>query len=75
MSRITVLDVKTRLQQALNALEQYNDEDTLPLESNTYFVNNREMFLGIRGYNGGYVPLSDIHEDVEIAQDEEEYDE
>lgn len=70
---ITVKDLKEKLQSVIDDLEQnYDDEQKIRMVSNTYFLGNANMFLGIAGYNGGYINLSDI--ETEEDEDEEECD-
>lgn len=70
---ITVKDLKEKLQNVIDDLEQnYDDEQKIRMVSNTYFLGNANMFLGIAGYNGGYLNLSDI--ETEEDEDEEECD-
>lgn len=76
MSNIKVKYLKGILQNAIDALEDLNDEDNIHLEPNTYFVRGANSFLGISGYDGGYLDLNRIEEAVEDnEEDEEECDE
>lgn len=74
MSKIKVEKLKSVLQSALNDLEKYDEKDTVELESNTYFLNGANYFLGISGYDGGYLDLRNIDDKIEFAEDEEEFD-
>ena len=66
---MTVAELKTKLQRALDNLDNYEDDQPVKMVSNTYFLGECRMFLGISGYEGGYINLSDpVDED-----DEEEY--
>ena len=67
-----VKDLKELLEQTLFQLEDYEDEDEVKMVSNTYFLNGAYHFIGIAGYNGGYISLDDIEI---IKEDEEEDDE
>lgn len=77
MSNIKVKYLKEKLQNAIDALEDLNDEDNIHLEPNTYFLHGANNFLGISGYDGGYLDLDRIEEAVEDEdnEDEEECDE
>ena len=75
MSNIKVKYLKEKLQNAIDALEDLNDEDNIHLEPNTYFLHGANNFLGISGYDGGYLDLDRIEEAVEDDEDEEECDE
>lgn len=66
-----VEELKSLLISALNILESFNDEDIIRKETNTYFLHEAEYFLGISGYNGGYIDLTNIKID-EYYNDEEE---
>lgn len=68
---ITVSDLKDILQNALDNLEDFDDNQKVQLVSNTYFLGNANQFLGISGYDGGYLDLNDI----EIEEDEEDEEE
>jgi hypothetical protein len=66
---ITVADLKEKLQGVIDELDEcYEDDDKIRMVSNTYFLGNANMFLGIAGYNGGYINLSNI----ETEEDDEE---
>lgn len=75
MSNIKVKFLKEKLERAMAALEDLNDEDNIHLEPNTYFLHGANNFLGISGYDGGYLDLDHIEEAVEDNEDEEECDE
>lgn len=67
---MTVADLKRKLEQALNTLEDFDDNQKIKMVSNTYFLGNScRTFLGLSGYNGGYINLDDP------VEDQEEYDE
>ena len=57
------------LQEALDRLDQIDDEgeENVKIEtvSNTYFLGECYAFLGISGYDGGYVNLDHIEEEGE----------
>ena len=63
-----VKELKDLLSSILDNLDNFDDDDEIRKETNTYFLNGAEYFLGIAGYNGGYIDLSNI----EIDKDEEE---
>ena len=71
MSSIKVKELKEKLQNAIDALEDLNDEDNIHLEPNTYFLHGANDFLGISGYDGGYLDLDRIEEAVEDNENEE----
>lgn len=75
MSNIKVKYLKEKLERAMAALEDLEDEDKIHLEPNTYFLHGANNFLGISGYDGGYLDLDRIEEAVEDDEDEEECDE
>ena len=57
------------LERALDKLSALNDDDEVRVCSNTYFLKDARIFLGISGYDGGYVNLSNI--DVEGREDDD----
>jgi len=71
MSSIKVKYLKEKLECAMYQLEQLDDEDNVQLTSNTYFLHGANNFLGISGYDGGYLDLDRIEEAVENDDEEE----
>lgn len=65
---IKVSRLKDILQTALNELDNYEDDQKISLVSNTYFLGHANYFIGISGYNGGYLDLNNI--EVEDEEDE-----
>lgn len=65
---MTVKELKDLLSSILDNLDNYDDNDEVKKETNTYFLQGTKYFLGIAGYNGGYIDLANI----EIDKDEEE---
>lgn len=63
---MTVSELKDLLQQALDNLEDYDDNRELNIESNTYYV--RGKYIGIPGV--GFIPLNDP-----VAADDDEDEE
>ena len=66
-----VKDLKELLEEKLEELEEYEDDDEIKMETNTYFLNGARHFLGIAGYDGGYINL----EYIDIIEEEEDEDE
>lgn len=64
---MTVKGLRAKLQRALNNLEDYDDDQEVRMVSNTYFLGDCSFFLGISGYDGGYINLNDP-----VEEDEEE---
>lgn len=52
----TVKDLKEFLQEQLDNLECYDDEEKLKLVSNTYFLGNQYCFLALEN---GYLDFDD----------------
>ena len=73
MSTISVAKLKEKLQDVINDLNELDDDKKLSLESNTYFLNGSRFFVGISGYDGGYLDLDNVTEHVE--EDDDDYDE
>ena len=63
-----VKEIKDLLSSILDNLHNYDDNDEIKKETNTYFLQGTKYFLGIAGYNGGYIDLANI----KIDEDEEE---
>lgn len=55
----------------LYTLKEYPDDSEIKLQSNTYFVNGNKYFLGVSGYNGGYVGLDNIEESIIINNEQD----
>lgn len=64
-----VKTLRRYLKDALTRLEYCDDEQEVNLVSNTYFLNHAYVFLGIAGYDGGYV---DLDNPVKEDEDDEE---
>ena len=67
---ITVGKLKEVLQETLETLEDFEDDQKISLASNTYFINGAKYFLGISGYDGGYCDLRNL----EVEEDDDEDD-
>ena len=66
---MTVKGLKAKLQRVLDELENYDDDQEVRMVSNTYFLGDCRLFLGVAGYDGGYINLDDP---VEEDDDEED---
>ena len=73
MITISVAKLKEKLQNVIDDLNELDDDKKLSLESNTYFLNGSRFFVGIAGYDGGYLDLDNVTEHVE--EDDDDYDE
>lgn len=67
-------ELKELLNEWLDCLENYEDEDKIKMESNTYFLGYAKHFLGVSGYDGGYINLSELEGNI-IRDGEDEYEE
>lgn len=67
---MNVKRLKELLSRTLETLEDYDDEAEVHMVTNTYFLGNCHTFLGISGYDGGYINL-----DNPIIEEEDEDDE
>lgn len=74
MSEITVAKLKEKLQNVIDDLNELDDDEKLSLESNTYFLNGSRFFVGIAGYDGGYLDLDNVAEHI-VRDDDDDYDE
>lgn len=68
-----VKDLRELLEEKLEQLENLDDEAEIKMVTNTYFLHGAYHFLGIAGYNGGYIDLDNLEEEVieEDYEDEE----
>lgn len=69
-----VKELRLKLERYLNKLEDYDDDDQIKIVSNTYFLgDNCRYFLGVSGYDGGYIDLDNpVEEDEEDFWEEDE---
>lgn len=67
-----VKELKELLQDYVDTLENYDDEQEIKQVSNTYFLQGTKYFLGIAGYDGGYIDLAHLDEVILDLEDEEE---
>jgi hypothetical protein len=74
MSEITVRNLKNKLENVLSQLDDLEDDQKINLVSNTYFLGHPRLFLGIAGYEGGYLAL-DCIEDSLADKDDDDYEE
>ena len=65
-----VKELKELLEEKLQMLEEYEDDDEIKMETNTYFLDGAKHFLGIAGYDGGYINL----EYIDVEKEEEDYE-
>ena len=69
---MTVGKLKRVLNRVLENLEDFDDDKEICMVSNTYFLGHPHYFLGIAGYDGGYINLDEIPVEEE-EEDEEEW--
>lgn len=68
---ITVGKLKQQLQDTLDTLNDLEDSQKIRLESNTYFLGNARVFIGIAGHDGGYLNLNAIEDNLIDDEDNE----
>lgn len=64
--------LREKLRDVLHILDDYPASADIKLESNTYFLNGANYFIGIAGYDGGYVSLDNIKESIIINDEQDE---
>ena len=67
---IKVSKLRDTLQTALDSLEGLEDDQEIRLESNTYFLGHARVFIGFSGYDGGYLNLNAIEDNLVNNEDE-----
>lgn len=72
---MTVKQLKELLQEKLDILEEYDDDLEVKMVGNTYFLGGAREFLGIAGYNGGYINLEWLEEQIVTNSDEDDEEE
>lgn len=67
-------ELKELLEMALGTLERHEDWEEIRLASSTYHLGHPHAFLGIGGYDGGYISLDeyDIEEAIQAAEEDDE---
>ena len=55
--------LKRVLQDTLKDLDQYDDDQEVKMVSNTYFLGHPMYFLGVAGYDGGYISFDNLVEE------------
>ena len=68
---MTVRKVKQLLQDAIEILDNYEDDKEVKMVSNTYFLGHPYCFLGISGYDGGYIDLDEPVDETDDDEDDE----
>ena len=63
------------LRDALHILDDYPSTDEIELKSNTYFLGSCRFFVGISGFDGGYVSLDNIGNAIITSDDDDDEDE
>lgn len=75
---MTVKEVRRYLERALDRMNDFDEDDKIVMVSNTYHLGDCHVFLGVSGFDGGYINLEypEIDEDYydEDEEDEEEED-
>ena len=69
---MNVRELKELLQEKIDLLEGFDDNQEIKMESNTYFLGGARYFLGISGYDGGYINLAHLEEQIEDEEFEDE---
>lgn len=62
MSSITVLELKEKLQDVIDRLDNYGDNETIHTAPNTYFVDS-DFYVSIPGK--GFIELDDLEPVIE----------
>lgn len=67
-----VFRLREKLRDILYILDDYPANADIELVSNTYFLKGAQYFIGISGYNGGYISLNNIQDFITMNEEEEE---
>lgn len=68
---MTVKQLRRVLENVLSELEEYEDDKEVKMFSNTYFLGHPMYFLGVAGWDGGYISFDQLVEEED--EDEEDY--
>lgn len=63
-----VKELKRRLSDVMNRLDECDDEQEVRMVSNTYFLGSCSTFIGISGYDGGYINCDRMVEEEEYCE-------
>ena len=66
---MTVKELKRVLKELTSYLNEHDDDEKIKMVSNTYFLGDCHYFLGVSGYEGGYINLEDLFEDEDEEDD------
>ena len=66
---MNVGELKELLNEWIQILEDYEEEDKIKMEGNTYWLRGAKYYLGVSGYNGGFVNLSSLEEVIERGEE------
>ena len=69
MDKLTVLQLKDKLQDVIDVLDNYEDTDVIETVSNTYFINS-DFYAQIG--RKGFVDLENIEENINVKEEDEE---
>lgn len=69
MSKITVKELKEKLQEYIDVLDNYDDSKEVPTVSNTYFLKGSNYWMQFGRV--GFVGLDTLEYDLEESEDEE----
>ena len=62
---MTAKKLREYLEDALERLNDLEDDEEIRVVSNTYFLGDCRTFLGISGFDGGYINLDRIQTEEE----------
>ena len=69
MDKITVAELKEKLQEYIDILEQYDDDMKVPTSTNTYFMNSS---FWMQFGRIGFVDLGCLDENLSEQEDEDD---
>ena len=64
MEQTTVGAMRKLAEDILEQLDGYEDDEKIKLVGNTYFLNGARRFIGISGFDGGYIAVDRISDSV-----------
>lgn len=71
MSTLTVAELKEKLEEYLDVLEQYDDDCEIETENNTYYIKSHYyMQFG----STGFVDLGNLEDNITYPDDDDETD-
>lgn len=71
---MTVKEIRRYLERALDKMSDFDEDDKIVMVTNTYHLGDCHVFLGVSGFDGGYINLEEPEIEEDDDWDEEDAD-